>query len=65
MSDIEELRTDIAGSVAYAKELMEQIGHQLDEGRFAAASIQTDYLMGQIKSAERRQKRIAKLETRT
>jgi hypothetical protein len=56
-----ELHTEIDGHVAYARELMAQIGSQLAEGRFAAASIQTDYLMAQIKSAERMQKRLAKL----
>lgn len=62
MDSIEELRADIAADVHYAGVLMAEITDALAKGSFAYASVKTDYLQGRIKSAERTQKRITKLE---
>lgn len=62
---IESLRADIAEYTAHAKELMADIADAMIKGKFSYASVQTDYLQGQIKAAERTQKRLAKLEAQS
>ena len=64
MTEIEVLREDIANDLKYANELMGRISRLLTAGEYASASVWTDYLQGRIKSAERSQKRITKLEAK-
>jgi hypothetical protein len=59
------LTSDIAGDVEHATKILGQITRLMAAGEFAAASVQTDYLQGRIKSAERAQKQIAKLERKS
>lgn len=59
---VTELRDDIASTTESATEIISQIARLIAAGKFASAIVRTDYLQGRIRSMERAQKRIAKLE---